>query len=209
MSVDNLRHHERSGTTIVIRLQINAKACLIMNLGTILNFCFLANIVFLPSSTSLAETDQWPIRATPRPITTDGVPHVQIGVKPVPELTAELIRRVDDLPEVEIRETVISLPGARGFWLSESMPLARPDVIVGGREFAHVHPDGSLHASLSPETALAAVETGWAVFHPWSKQRPGWEGFVMIYTPTSASELDIVFRLIRDSYQFVTERELD
>ncbi|MDD9922576.1 MAG: DUF5519 family protein, partial [Boseongicola sp.] len=72
------------------------------------------------------------------------------------------------------------------------------------REFAHIHPDGSLHASLSPELAKRAVETGWAVAHPWADQRPGWEGFVMIFTPTSESELDVVFGLVKDSYEFVT-----
>ncbi|UCH40596.1 MAG: phospholipase [Gammaproteobacteria bacterium] len=169
-------------------------------------FAILAIASAIPS---LAETVQWPIRTTPRPMTTDGVPHIQIGIKPVPELTAELLRRVDGLHGVEIRNTVISLPGAKGFWLVDDLSLARPDVIVGGREFAHVHPDGSLHASLSPDSARAAVEAGWAVFHPWSKRRPGWEGFVMIYTPSSADELDVVFQLVQDSYRFVTGREVN
>jgi phospholipase/carboxylesterase len=95
-----------------------------------------------------------------------------------------------------------------GFWLADDLPLKRPDVIVGGREFAHIHPDGSLHASLDPETAQAAIETGWAVAHPWSDQRPGWEGFVMIYTPQSADELEVVFELVLDSYNFITGRTL-
>ena len=73
------------------------------------------------------------------------------------------------------------------------------EVIVGGREFAHLHPDGSLHASLSPERAREAVATGWATPHPWADQREGWEGFVMIYTPQSAEELEVVFHLIVDS----------
>lgn len=153
---------------------------------------------------ALAEIVEWPLRTTPRPVTTDGVPHVQIGVEAVPRITAELLRRVGGIPGVEIRNTVISLPGAKGFWLADELPLARPEVIVGGREFAHVHPDGSLHASLSPETARAAVAAGWAVPHPWSDRRPGWEGFVMIYTPVSEIELDVVFQLVLASYEFVT-----
>ena len=168
-----------------------------------------AILAFAAAIPALAETVQWPIRTTPRPVTTGGVPHIQIDVKAVPELTAELLRRVENIPDVEIRNTVISLPGAKGFWLADGLPLARPDVIVGGREFAHVHPDGSLHASLHPETARAAVEAGWAVPHPWSDQRPGWEGFVMIYTPASADELEVVFQLVLDSYKFVTGRDLN
>lgn len=33
-------------------------------------------------------------------------------------------------------------------WLSEEAPVARPEAIVARREFAHIHPDGSLHALL-------------------------------------------------------------
>ncbi|MGA9251021.1 MAG: luciferase family protein, partial [Roseobacter sp.] len=79
-----------------------------------------------------------------------------------------------------------------------------PEVIVGGREFAHVHPDGSLHASLKPDVAKMAVNAGWAISHPWADERPGWEGFVMIYTPNSNEELEIVYELVRSSYTFVT-----
>ena len=103
---------------------------------------------------------------------------------------------------------MVSLPGAKGFWLNEGVTLARPDVIVGGREFAHIHPDGSLHASLSPELAVQAVDAGWAIHHPWAKQRPGWEGFVMIYTPVSKDELEVIFQLVLGSYNFVTGRDV-
>ena len=60
---------------------------------------------------AFAEITNLPARTTPRPETTDGVPHVQIGVVAVPELTEELLRRVDEIPDVEIRDTVVSLPG--------------------------------------------------------------------------------------------------
>ena len=165
----------------------------------------LACAIAVPAS---VDGKEWPNRGSPRPYTTNGVPHVQVGVEAVPELTAELLRRVEDIPDVDVRDTVVSLPGAMGFWLADDLPLKRPDVIVGGREFAHIHPDGSLHASLDPETAKAAIETGWAISHPWSDQRPGWEGFVMIYTPQSADELDVVFELVLDSYNFITGRAL-
>lgn len=155
---------------------------------------------------AIAADTGFPDRQSPRPRTTSGVPHVQIGVQPVPELTDALLRQVDAIPHVEIRATVISMPGAKGFWLSDGLPLKRPDAIVGGREFAHVHPDGSLHVSLHPATARAAVEAGWAVAHPWAGRRPGWEGFVMIYTPLTEDELAVVVQLVRGSYEFVTGR---
>ena len=149
-----------------------------------------------------------PLRQTPRPETTSGVPHVQIGIKGDPALSDALIRRVAEFPGVKVGATRVSLPGAIGFQLSEDLAIARPEAIVGGREFAHVHPDGSLHASLNPDVAKLAVDAGWAIAHPWADQRPGWEGFVMIYTPSSEGELETVFELVKSSYVHVTGAKL-
>ena len=154
----------------------------------------------------IAQDGNWPDRETPRPRTTDGVPHVQIGIEPIPEFSEELLRRVAEIPDVEIANTIVSLPGALGFWIDEDVDLAHPEAIVRGREFAHIHPDGSLHASLNPETAKIVSEKGWSIAHPWANQRPGWEGFVMIYTPTTQEELDVVFDLVLASYRYVTGR---
>lgn len=161
----------------------------------------LACALSLPAA---AQNLRLPERTTPRPVTTDDVPHIQIDIAPVPELSEQLLERVDAMTGVEIRRTVISLPGALGFWLEDTVPVANPGAIVRGREFAHIHPDGSLHASLNPVVAEAAIDAGWAVWHPWSSSRPGWEGFVMIYTPQSQQELDVVMELIASSYEYVT-----
>lgn len=76
-------------------------------------------------------------------------------------------------------------------------------MIARGREFAHIHPDGSLHVALPPERAREAVSKGWAEPHPLA-QYLGNEGMVMLYTPLDKEELDVVFGLILDSYNFVT-----
>lgn len=165
-------------------------------------------VAFLNASLTQSQAEELllPLRETARPETTNSVPHVQIGVDAVPALSEELKRRVAEFPDVRLGTTRISLPGAVGFQLADDITLARPEVIVGGREFAHLHPDGSLHASLSPEMALAAVAAGWAIPHPWANKRPGWEGFVMIYSPISEEELEVVLDLLRSSYGFVTGR---
>ncbi|MBV7337836.1 phospholipase [Chloroflexi bacterium TSY] len=147
-----------------------------------------------------------PERSGPRTQTSGTVPHVQIGVEPVPAVNDELHRLAFALPDVENRPTIVSLPGAQGMWLSDGVPLAHAEVIVSGREFAHIHPDGSLHAPLPYERALEAVEKGWAERHPWADQRDGWEGFVMLFTPQSMAELDVIFQLIVESYNHVTGR---
>ena len=121
-----------------------------------------------------------------------------------------LIRIIDvepirDQPQKEAHVEVLFENG-EGLHSSADCFLGHPEAIVGGREFAHVHPDGSLHASLHPETARAAVEAGWATPHPWSDKRAGWDAFVMIYTPVTAAELDVVFQLVQSSYAFVTGR---
>jgi phospholipase/carboxylesterase len=142
-----------------------------------------------------------------RPVTFNGMPHAQIDVEPLPEIHTELFNLCFSLPNVSNRPTVISIPGARALWLDDDILLAHPEYIARGREFAHIHPDGSLHASLSPERAREAVEKGWAEPHPIA-QYTGWEGMVMLYTPLDMDELDVIFELVVDSYNFITGRNL-
>jgi len=149
-----------------------------------------------------------PKRAGPRPLTNKNMPHSQIGVRPVPEVNAELFRRCFSLPDVRNEPTRISVPGARALWLREDLPLAHPEVIAVGREFAHIHPDGSLHASLPPERARQAIEAGWAEPHPMALYM-GNEGMVMLYTPRTLEELDVIFQLVVDSFNFVTGRAVN
>lgn len=149
-----------------------------------------------------------PRREGSRPPTNKNMPHSQIGVRPVPAVNEALFQRCFSLPDVRNEPTVISVPGARALWLDENLPLAHPEVIARGREFAHIHPDGSLHASLPPERAKEAIEAGWAEPHPIAAYM-GWEGMVMLYTPRDMAELDVIFQLIVDSYNYVTGRKIE
>ena len=170
---------------------------------------FLSLVAITAMTTSTGAQDiHLPNRETPIPQTTNGVPHLQIGLKSVPAFSDELLRRVSKFPGVSIGATRVSLPGGIGFQFDDDLQLAYPEVIVGGREFAHLHTDGSLHASLNPDVALVAIEAGWAVSHPWAKQRDGWDGFVMIFTPTTPAELEVVIQLVESSYEFITGHEL-
>ncbi|WP_325894600.1 luciferase domain-containing protein [Grimontia sp. NTOU-MAR1] len=150
-----------------------------------------------------------PLRTTAIPDTTESVPHVQLNVKTDASLIAELRSKVAKIPDVSLQSSILSLPGAEGFWVRDGIPLANPQAIVGGREFAHLHPDGSLHASLPPELAKEAVKNNWATFHPWSSKRLGWEGFVMIYTPSTQTEVDVVYALVVSSFNYVTGKEIN
>lgn len=146
-------------------------------------------------------------REGPRPATSGSVPHVQLDLQVVPDINEELFRLAFSLPHVENRPSAFSLPGARGIVLNDDAKLVRPDQIVAGREFAHIHPDGSLHASLPHERALQAIEAGWAEAQPIADQL-GIPGLVMLYTPQNMAELKSVFQLIVDSYNFVSGENL-
>lgn len=134
-----------------------------------------------------------------------GMPHTQIGVRPVPEVNAELHRRAYSLPGVTARPTIISVPGARALWLDEGMDLVHPEVIVAGREFSHIHPDGSLHLPLPADRATEAIAAGWGEPHPIAAQL-GVDGLLLIYTPRDFAELEVVWELVVDSYTHVTGR---
>lgn len=158
-----------------------------------------------PTSSLDLTVSPLPERAGPRVQTSGTVPHVQIGVEPVTAVNDELYRRVFALPGVEDRPTIVSLPGATGMWISEEIDLSRADAVQTGREFAHIHPDGSLHAPLPIERALEVAEKGWGERHPWADDNNDWIG-VMLFTPQSMDELDITWQLIVESYNFVTGR---
>jgi len=147
-----------------------------------------------------------PIRLGPRPPTTRGMPHMQLGVVPDPDLLAELARRAFALPDVVERPTVVSVPGARGLWLTEGAPIARPEAIVAGRELSHIHPDGSMHLALPAARAREAVASGWAEPHPMASVL-GLDGLVLVYTPRTKPELDVLWSLLVESYRFVTGRD--
>ncbi len=149
-----------------------------------------------------------PEREGPRTRTSGTVPHVQIGVTPINAINEELVRRAFLLPGVENRPTIVSLPGTLGMWLTDDVPVVHPEAIVAGREFAHIHTDGSLHAPLPFERALEVAEKGWGERHPWADERDGWDGFVMLFTPQSMEELNIIFQLIVESYNHVTGESL-
>lgn len=177
-----------------------------MRFATACKTAMVLFLVFMGAAAAKAQAENLPKRTSPKPYTSSHVPHVQVGVEPVPELSKELLRKVSRIPGVEIRNSVMSLPGALGFRLAKDVALTRPDLGVRGREFAHMHPDGSLHAFLSPALAIEAVNAGWAAHHPWSKKWPKWKGFVMLYTPMSKSELEVVLQLVKESYNLVTAK---
>ncbi len=145
-----------------------------------------------------------PAREGPPAVTTGEVPHQQIDPEIIPEVIAELHSRIFALPEVESRPTIIGLAGGTAIWLREEINLGRPECVVAGREIAHIHLDGSLHGVLSHGRIPGAVSAGWAEPHPWAGIQPGFEAFVLLFSPRSSEEVDVIFGLILDGLNFVT-----
>ena len=166
----------------------------------------------VPDSSGEAATEignaPLPVRAGARIKTSGRVPHVQVGVDAVAELNRDLFKLAFSLPGLEKRPTIVSLPGATGMWLAEEVPVVQPKAIVSGREFAHIHSDGSLHAPLPYARALELVEKGWGERHPWADRNEGWEGFVMLFSVGSREELQVLAQLVTESYNYVTGRNV-
>lgn len=145
-----------------------------------------------------------PEREGPRRETTGDVPHIQLDAEPNPTVDAELRRRAVLLPGISDLPSDRSLPGASGLAFGDDVDLARPDVIDGSSEFAHIHPDGSLHVWLPVESAQEVDESKWGEIHPWADRDGFWPGVVMVYTPETLDELDVTLRIVVDAYNFVT-----
>lgn len=152
--------------------------------------------------------EELPKRNGARPATTDGIPHVQLDLDKIPEVHEEMIKRIFSVTGIVNEPSVIL--SWEGLWIDESIEIVNPQAFINGREFGHIHDDGSLHIFLEPSRAEEAIEKSWAVSHPYAVQeREGWEGFVMLYTPQTIEELNVVFQLIVEAYNYITGQKID
>jgi hypothetical protein len=140
-----------------------------------------------------------PARRGPRPETIGPRPHAQASQQAPPGLQRSLAARALELPGVSEAESLVSVPGARAFVLDEAAASGPPEAFQAGREFAHVHPehDGSLHMTLPADLAAEAYEKGWGEPHPVS-------GTPLIFGPRDDDELEVVWLLLRASYEFAS-----
>lgn len=147
--------------------------------------------------------EAFPLRSGSRPQTSEApmgtaLAHQQLTQNAPAALQDELIRRAAALEGVALGETRISVAGARAFHLEAQRAKGPREAFMAGREFAHVHPpeDGSLHLRLPPEVAQRALAGGWGERHPRSPST------LMVYGPRDAQELEVVWRMVRASYEY-------
>jgi uncharacterized protein (TIGR00369 family) len=152
------------------------------------------------------DSDPWtvPVRRGPPPKTTHPTrdqpgPHQQLSDTAPRHLQDELMRRVRTLPEVEVGWSAISVPYARGFHLKPHAAKGPAEAFQRGSEFGHLHPehDGSLHLNLPPALYDEVLRAGWGEPHPIS-------GTMLVFGPRDELELEVVWRLVRASYDWAT-----
>ena len=134
---------------------------------------------------------------TRRPSEARHVAHQQLTQNAPPELQETLFARAQALPGVRIGPSLVSVPGARAFFLEPRLAQGPAGAFQRGYEFAHLHPayDGSLHLTLQPTVVQEVLSKGWGELHPIS-------GTPMIYGSRDAQELEVVWRLLLLSYQY-------
>ena len=148
-----------------------------------------------------------PLRASTRPRTTRTNPHTQLDQQPTdPAVANQLAERAFALPDVEVRPSAISVPGARALWLREGVPAGPPAAFMIGREFAHLHPapDVSLHLTLPPDWVDHVLAQSWGELHPMAARGLIPPTTVMIYAPRNAAELEVVTRILHASHDFAS-----
>ena len=136
-------------------------------------------------------------------VTTGDVPHFQLNPESTPELIAQLFDEIFSVSFFENRASTLSID-ARAIWVTEGIEITRPECVISGREVAHIHLDGSLHAVLPHERIPDAEAAGWVELHPWAGVNPGFEAFVMVFAPRSSDDVAVIVELVFESLNFVT-----
>ncbi len=148
----------------------------------------------------------FPQRPGDKPSTTTWEPHEQLDQLGSEEIWDEMLRRANSLPGVAEGPSLISVEGARAFFLGEELAKGPVESFVWENEFAHIHPrpDSSWHLQLPLELAVFAINAGWAEVHTttWLGDAPA--NSVMLFSPRNEAELELVWELVQESYRFAT-----
>lgn len=150
-----------------------------------------------------------PPRVGERPQTGTTVPHLQFSQKS-PDAIREALKQwaLEHLQDVREEDTRISVPTTRALWLHESIQPCHHDAFMpppGGREFSHIHLDGSMHLCMSDEAVTEIVERSWGEPHPYKDQGVN---EVLFYAPRDDDELEIAKTVLAESYYYATGRRV-
>jgi phospholipase/carboxylesterase len=146
-----------------------------------------------------------PERGGSRPEVSWAIPQQQESQQSPAELQERLYEKARDLPGVDVGPSRISVPGARGFTLSDGSDDEQAFLVPQVGEFAHLHPqyDGSLHLVLPPDLAADVSTKGWGRPHMWAGTRLS-PGFTLVYGPRDDDELTTIHGILAASHAYAT-----
>ncbi|MDY7040159.1 MAG: DUF5519 family protein [Chloroflexota bacterium] len=174
-----------------------------------------AKVTEVSSVKSIAEIiSSLPQRVGKRPRTTPTNPHQQISQNGSRRFQETVFERARNLPGVEVKSSLLSVPGARALSLEDACAGGPAQAFMAGQEFAHLHPpyDGSLHMTLPPGAVEEVVAQGWGEMHPVARMGLIPPTALMVYGPRDEEELEVVWQILQASYLFArgeSERELN
>tara|TARA_B110000967_G_C18854973_1_gene546693 strand:- start:555 stop:1115 length:561 start_codon:yes stop_codon:yes gene_type:complete len=110
-------------------------------------------------------------------------------------------------PKVRKEPTRISVPTSTAMWLDENENVGHIDAFMppsGGREFTHIHLDGSFHTVVGTEVENEIIAKKWGVRHMYYDQGVK---EVLVYAPRNEEEIDIVKTIVIKSYEYATGKK--
>ncbi len=107
-------------------------------------------------------------------------------------------------PKVRKEPTRISVPTTVAMWLDEKENVGHIDAFMippGGREFTHLHEDGSIHTIVDSDTEDEILSKNWGVRHMFYDR-----GIkeILVYAPRNDEDLEIVKTVVIKSYEYAT-----
>ncbi|NER13516.1 hypothetical protein GWK08_08715 [Leptobacterium flavescens] len=107
-------------------------------------------------------------------------------------------------PKVRKEATRISVPTTVAMWLDENEDVGHIDAFMippGGREFTHLHLDGSIHTIVATEVENEIMDKKWGVRHMFYDQ-----GIkeILVYAPRDENDLEVIKKVIIKSYEYAT-----
>ncbi|MFT5819827.1 MAG: hypothetical protein ACI8ZM_001052 [Crocinitomix sp.] len=110
-------------------------------------------------------------------------------------------------PEVRKEPTRISVPTSTAMWLDENEPVGHEDAFMppyGGREFTHIHLDGSFHTVVADDVEIEIITKKWGVRHMYYDRGVK---EVLVYAPRNEAEIEIAKAIVIKSYEYATGKK--
>jgi phospholipase/carboxylesterase len=109
--------------------------------------------------------------------------------------------------KVRKEPTRISVSTSTAMWLDENEDVGHIDAFMppsGGREFTHIHLDGSFHTVVSSEVENEIIAKKWGVRHMYYNQGVK---EVLVYAPRNEEEIEIAKTIVIKSYEYATGKK--